>query len=242
MAILAPYSFLMGGEIEGDQGELNMKRVSTQRTAGLVGALALAFMTIAAANPAASNISSDNGTNAVAVDQIIDRTSDRMPVDAIAMNALQVRQQRASASQQPVTVHTPIPLPAGVALRTGEKVQVNYSDGVVVHQALAASCTATSSVGNPYVSNGVALASHSYGLSGGCSATASVNGILSSFAWPWWHQRDFRTVTVYPASTTYWATRKICVNSGSTSWHAENAVGSSSISLTPDVNLACNAG
>ncbi|TDW29882.1 hypothetical protein EDD25_1600 [Cryobacterium psychrophilum] len=219
-----------------------MKHVSTLRTAGLIGALALAFMTIAAANPVASYTAPDNGTNAVAVDQIIDRMSDRMPVDATAINALQERQQTASANQQPVTVHTPIPLPAGVALRTGENVQVNYSDGVVVHQSLAASCTATSSVGNPYVSNGVALASHSYGLSGGCSATASVNGILSSFAWPWWHQRDFHTVNVSPSSTTYWATRKICVNTGSTTWHAENSVGSSSISLTPDVNLACNPG
>ena len=209
-------------------------------TVRLIGALALAFMTIAAANPAASNISSDNGTSAVAVDHIIDRTSDRMPVAAIAMDALQVRQQTASANQQPVTVHTPISLPAGVALRTGKTVQVNYSDGVVVHQALAASCTATSSVGNPEIYNELALASHSYGLSGGCSATASVKGILSSFAWPWWHPRDFRTVTVRPAGTTYWTTRTICVNSASTTWHAENAVGSSIITVTPDINLACH--
>jgi hypothetical protein len=32
------------------------------------------------------------------------------------------------------------------------------------------------------------------------------------------------------------------VNSGSTTWHAENAVGSSTISLSPNVNLACNPG
>ncbi len=69
-----------------------------------------------------------------------------------------------------------------------------------------------------------------------------MNGILSSFAWPLWHQRDFETVTVTPGSSLYWATDKKCVNSGSTTWHSENAIGSSDTALSADVNLACNPG
>lgn len=221
-----------------------MHRSKSLITVGVSVAIAASVVFAAApatASPAHTR-SSDIATNTAPPDQVIDRTSERMPVDATAMNTLQARQPAASASQQVVSTNTPIPLPAGVVLRTGETIQVNYSDGVVVHQAIAASCTSTSSVQNPYVSGGYAWSYHTHGLSSGCSGSTDVNGILSSFAWPLWHQRDFETVTVTPGSSLYWATDKKCANSGSTTWHSENAIGSSDTALSPDVNLACNPG
>ncbi|WP_146071012.1 hypothetical protein [Cryobacterium sp. Y57] len=219
-----------------------MKRVSNKKAVVLVVVLALAFMNIAAANPAANTSLPDNGTNVIPADRIIDRISDKIPVDEAATKKLQEFQQRESSSRQSVTVRTPIPLPDGVALGTGELVQVNYSDGVVTYQAVAAACTVTSSVTNPKVVNGSARSSHSYGLSSDCSETTSVNAILSSYAAPWWHQRSFKTTTVRPGITAYWSTSKTCVNTSSRTWHAENAVGSSVVGLSADVNLACNPG
>ncbi|TFD62550.1 hypothetical protein E3T39_00945 [Cryobacterium suzukii] len=219
-----------------------MKLFSNKKAVVFVAVLALAFMNIAAAKPAANTGLPDNGTNVIPADRIIDRTSDKIPVDKTATKKLQELQQKESSSRQSVTVRTPIPLPNGVELGTGEVVQVNYSDGVVTHQAVAATCAVTSSVQNPTVANGSARASHSYGLSSGCSETTSVNGILSSYAAPWWHQRSFKTTSVRPGITAYWVTSKTCVNTSSRTWHAENAVGSSVVGLTPDVNLACNPG
>ncbi|WP_139415817.1 hypothetical protein [Agromyces laixinhei] len=94
----------------------------------------------------------------------------------------------------------------------------------------------------PYVATEYARSRHSHGISSGCAQTASVNGILSSFAWPWWYQRSFVTVKVNPGATVSWSTTRACQNSGSTTWHSENAIGSSVTALSPDVNLACNPG
>lgn len=167
--------------------------------------------------------------------RIIDRTFERMPIPSTAAQALQ-------STGVTTEEYVPIPLPPGVKLALGETVQVNYSDGVVTQQAIALACTSTSSVQTPYVSSGTARSRHTHGISSGCAQTASVNGILSSFAWPWWYQRDFETVTVYPNSTVSWSTIRGCQSSGSTTWHSENAIGSSIAALSPDVNLACNPG
>ena len=154
--------------------------------------------------------------------------------------------KRAALAQEavspPIAVDGVIPVPADISLRVGETVQVNYGDGVIVHRALAAGCTSSSAVSNPYVASGYAWSDHSHSLSSGCPSSTSVNGILSSFAWPWWQQRDFYTVTVSPGTSVYWSPRKQCQNSGSTTWHAENAIGSSTTALSADVNLACNPG
>ena len=167
--------------------------------------------------------------------RIVDRTFESMPIQATAARTL-------PSTGLTTEAYVPIPLPPGFELAVGETVQVNYSDGVVTQQAIALACTSTSSVGNPYVTSGQARSSHSHGLSSGCAAKASVNGILSSYAAPWWHQRDFETVTVNPDYTVYWVTSRACVNSGTTTWHSENAIGSSVTALSPNVNLACNPG
>jgi len=167
--------------------------------------------------------------------RVIDRSDESAPA---ATSAPLTR----GAVSPPISVKGVIPVPSEIALRVGETVQVNYSDGVVVHQALAAGCTSSSAVSNPYVASGYAWADHSHSLSSGCPSSTSVNGILSSFAWPWWHQRDFYTVSVNPGTSVYWSPRKKCQNSSSTTWHTENAIGSSTTALSADVNLACNPG
>lgn len=189
----------------------------------------------------ASTAAVGDGTSPSPADRVIDRTSERIPIDVTAVNTLKARQLNASDGGQAIAIK-PVPLPDGVVLKPGETIQVNYADGVAVHTAIAAGCSSTSTVDTPYVSGGYAWSYHTHGLSTGCSGSAYVNGILSSLAWPNWWQRDFETVNVTPGSTLYWATNRKCVNSGSTTWHSENAIGSSDTALSPDKNLACNPG
>ncbi len=219
-----------------------MKRAVIQRTVAFAGAAVLALLTVAAARPAAADPASPgDAPKPVAVTKVIDRTSEKIPVDVTAVKALQASELAGATNPQAVAVK-PVPLPDGVTLQPGETLQVNYSNGVAVHQAITAACTSTSTVDTPYVSGGYAWSYHSHGISSGCSNSASVNGILSSYAPPLWWQRDFQTVTVTPGSSLYWATNKKCVNSGSKTWHSENAIGSSDTALSPDKNLACNPG
>ena len=100
-----------------------MHRAKSLITVGV--SVAIAGSVMFAATPATASPthvqSSDIATNSAPPDQVIDRTSERMPVDATAMNTLQARQPAASASQQVVSANMPIPLPAGVVLRTGRR-------------------------------------------------------------------------------------------------------------------------
>ena len=219
-----------------------MHRFKSLTTAVVAAAVAASVaFAVAPASAAPSVAKATPGTQSTeakpAPDRVIDRTSERIPID---VGTLQARQQ-AAGNGQAVAIK-PVPLPAGVVLQLGETVQVNYADGVAVHTAIAAGCSSTSTVDTPYVSSGYAWSYHTHGLSTGCVGSASVNGILSSFAWPNWWQRDFSTVMVTPGSTLYWATNRKCVNTGSTTWHSENAIGSSDTALSPDKNLACNPG
>lgn len=159
-------------------------------------------------------------------------TSEKMPIGAPDMTALK-------SSGDTVGVYTPAALPAGVELAVGETAKLIYSDGVVVQEAVALACTATSTVSNAFKSSSKARVNHSHGLSAGCSAT-SVNGILYSSAWPWPAQRDFHTVKVNPGYTTSWQTSRTCAGTATTGWFGENAIGSSLVASSPSVNLACS--
>jgi hypothetical protein len=173
---------------------------------------------------------------------VIDRTSESVPVDAAARKELEARALADPDGPSSVLALKEVPLPAGVKLQPGESVQVNYSNGVAVHQMNALGCTATSTVDTPYVSGGYAWSYHTYGLGTNCSGSTDVNGILESHSWPLWHWRDWETRSVTPGSKLYWATNKKCVNGGLTSWHSLNTIGSSTISSSPDKELACNPG
>lgn len=212
-----------------------MNTAKGRTTAGFAGVLMIAALTFSAAPAIAATGAPADGNVDVGAVRIIDRTSESMPLRTTAAKTLQ------STGMTP-EAYVPIPLPPGVELAAGETVQVNYSDGVITQQAITASCTTSSSVETPYVATGYARSRHSHGLSSGCAGTADVNGILSSYAAPWWHQRKFVTVTVTPGAMVSWSTTKACQNSGTTTWHSENAIGSSDTALSPDVNLACNPG
>ncbi|WJY00879.1 hypothetical protein [Curtobacterium sp. 458] len=124
-------------------------------------------------------------------------------------------------------------------LEPGQSVQVNYKDGVVVQRAVTASCTVKDTVQTPYKESGYAWSYHDYGRSAGCSGSVTVVGLLSSYAPPSWHYRDRDEQTTAPNQTTYWATNAKCKNTSTQKWHSENAIGSSTTSLSPDKNLAC---
>ncbi|MGN6426067.1 MAG: hypothetical protein ACTHMF_04540 [Leifsonia sp.] len=210
------------------------------RFRALAVAVAFTMSSTAAASPGAG--SPVESPKLTAETRVVDRTSEKMPVDAAAMDSLRARARATIDIPTTSVAAKPIPLPPDVAIRPGETVQVDYSDGVAVHRMLAPACTSTSTVDTPYVSGGYAWSYHTHGLSAGCPGSASVNGILSSLAPPWWWQRDFTTVTVTPGSTLYWPTNRKCESGGATSWHSENAIGSSVTALSPDRSLACNPG
>lgn len=234
--------------ITEDRGATVMINLSRRKLAGFVGVLALVTVSVATAGPAMASSDSSFAPDASVPDRVIDLSSERVPWDYAALAKVDDElsatptTHRSTSQTTSAVLGGAVPLPEGAQLRVGETLQVNYSDGIVVHQAVTAACTATSSVSNPYKSGSAGRADHSYGLSSGCPGNTSVNAILSSFAAPWWHQRDFKTVSVIPGTTSYWGTTRTCVNSNSTTWHAENAVGSSSISLSSNVNIACNPG
>lgn len=225
-----------------------MNAFKKKTIASALGALALVGASIATATPALAAAESPSTLQSVPVTRVLNLTSQQVPMDHAALNTITKKlaatpsSARSASGATAAVEGSAVPLPAGVKLSAGETLQVNYSDGVVTHQAVTAACQVTSSVTKPYKSNNSGRADHTYGLGSGCSGATSVNAILSSYAAPLWHQRDFESTTVSPKTTMYWGTVKGCVNSGSTTWHAENAVGSSSISLSPNVNLACNPG
>lgn len=104
-----------------------------------------------------------------------------------------------------------IPLPDGVRIGVGERVQVNYLDGVVVHVQTLAGCTVSHSAGNPYKSNGMARAAHSFGLSSGCPSREYVTGRLwghVNFFWGYRLQYS-HTVIVVPGNTYFWSSLEV---------------------------------
>lgn len=227
-----------------------MRRTAAKTWAGVVGALGVLTLSLGAASPAtASTDAGEAPTKVLAVDRVIDRTSEFLPLNRAALNTLATRTQSvltgASTEQaglRSTTATAALPLPAGVTLDPGETVRVNYSDGVATHQMVSASCKITDSVQNPYVDGGYAWSYHTYGKSAGCAGNTSINGILSSYAAPWWHQRDFTTETTQPNQTTYWATDAKCKNKTKSKWHSENVAGTATTSLSPDTTIACNYG
>ena len=198
---------------------------------------------------AASSGSSSSSDGIVVPNREIDLTGQTIPSDATAVAKVRaqlhaISEGDAPASDRAITAVAgdAIPVPAGVQVRAGETLKVTYSDGVVLHQGISATCTATSSVTNPYKTNNTVRADHTYGLGSGCRDKTTVVALLDSYAPPLWHQRDFEQTIVSPKTTMHWGTVKGCVNSTTKTWHAENAVGSSTISLSADKRLACNPG
>lgn len=70
-------------------------------------------------------------------------------------------------------------------------------------------------------------------------SSAAVAGLILIAA-PWWHQRDFKGRTINPGVTLHWSTNRQCSNNNTQTWHAENAISSAYVALSPDVNLACS--
>ena len=167
--------------------------------------------------------------------RVIDRTGEKLPADVTA-------QREALELERPVAVRSAVPLPEGVKLSVGETVQVNYSDGVAVHQAITLACTITSSGGNPYKTGNRAQAAHTHHVSSGCPSSQFIQAVLESYSWPWWHTRDITNSMVQPGWTSYFFTEKACVNSHNTQWKARNDRGTTTIAQSPEVTLACNPG
>lgn len=195
--------------------------------AAISAAVLVAGMLTFAATPANAATGAQDGDSTVDAGsvRVFYLTSEKMPIG--------------ESSGEAVGVYTPVALPAGVKLAVGETAKLIYSDGVVVQEAVASSCTSTSTVSNARKNSGRAYVSHSHGLSAGCSAT-TVNGILYSSAWPWPAQRDFQSRTVNPGWTAYWSTSRYCTGTATTGWFGENTIGSSLVASSSSVNLACS--
>lgn len=207
-------------------------RSEVRRGMGFALALAAATSLLIGAAPAPTDGDSV-ADDAPVVDRVIDRTDEQLPV--LDMGA----QSRARGI---VDVQGVIPLPDGVTLSVGEKVQINYSNGVAVHEAVTASCSTSATAANPVKSGNQATASHTVSHSSGCSGNLSVNGGLESYAWPNWHRRDYYLSTVASGGTRYMFTAKACVNSGSTLWRSKTGTIAAVLAQSPEVSLACNPG
>ena len=209
---------------------------SRRRIATFIRVTAVAGTLMLAAGPAsASELSSGGDGDKSTPVRVVDRTFENLPVDVTA-------QREAIELQRPVDVRSAVPLPPDIKLSVGKTVLVNYRDGVAVHQAATQACTISSTAGNPGKSGNSALASHSHSVSSGCPSSQFVQGILESYASPWWHTRDITNSTVEPGWTSYFFTDKACVNSNNTQWKARNDRGSTTIAQSPEVTLACNPG
>ena len=138
------------------------KNRALRLAAGLVAAAALVMPSAGLAHATRpSDLASDTTT----INRVIDRTGEKMPWPAAA---------RSGAELGRLSMRAEVSRPAGLTVAIGQSVQVNYADGVVVHQALSDSCDVTASAGYPTKTNNHAHAAHSYGLSWGVTATPSL--------------------------------------------------------------------
>lgn len=145
---------------------------------------------------------------------------------------------RSEVSIGPVVIEGVVPLPREVELSVGERLTVEYADGLVVHEQLAASCTVSLTVYNPKKTNNQAQANHSISVSSGCSSNHTATGRLLSYTGLLgWSMRSSRTSTGYPGSTTVWTTSEPCATGTSTKWQA--TTGLPVVATSAEVTLAC---
>lgn len=99
--------------------------------------------------------------------RVVDRRNQLLPASRLPL-------PQADMDSQVRIVMTPgeVPLPSGEALSVGEVVQVNYSNGVAVHERVAATCTVSATAQSPFKAEGPnysrAVARLSYSRSSGC--------------------------------------------------------------------------
>lgn len=203
------------------------RRIRVASVVATVGALS-----ILGASPAYANTSPATDDERSAATRVLDITDQSMPRPAA--------ESRGLAPGGSVETEV-IPLPAGLKLRVGESVQVNYADGVAVHEAVAAGCTVSIEAGVPTESGNVATAYHWYSFTTGCAdATRIVTAGLSSYAWPLWHQRAFQTRTINRGTGQSIVTQKTCANTNSTSWLSETGPGSVVLATSAEASLRCS--
>jgi len=178
-----------------------------------------------AASPAISNVETP---------RTLDLTSEMMPTEL----APDLR------DTDPIEVAQEIPLPSGVKLAVGEAIQVEYADGLVLHEQSTAACKTTSSVTKPKLvtfpkQKGRTSSSHSFGQSSGCSGNLYVNfeQLVGNKAYGRTEHK------VSPGKTVSKLTQVTCAKKTSTKWKAANYLDDGyngfTISETPNVTLAC---
>lgn len=198
-----------------------------------VVAFAVAALAVGGGAPAyASQTPSDDGSGGP-IDRVIDHSDQAMPTSQSAA--------RMANGDQPVTIVGEIPLPEDLQLRVGETVQVNYSDGVVTHEAVTAACTVSALSGNPYrTSAAQARSHHEYSLSSSCGdASHTAEGLMSSYAWPVWHQRAWVYVTVNRGTLKSWDVTKKCDSNASSLWRSTTSRGANVVASSGEVSLGC---
>lgn len=157
---------------------------SGRRIATFIGVTAVAGALMIAASPAsaspasASETSSGGDGEVLTPNRVIDRTFENLPVDVTA-------QREAIKLQRPVEVRSAVPLPPGVTLSVGESVQVNYRNGVALHQAVSLGCTTSSTAGTPFSWGSYAESDDSHYVSSGCPSSQFIQAVMESYAWPW---------------------------------------------------------
>ena len=204
-----------------------------KRLMGMASAVAaVGALTILGASPAYANTSPATDDERSAVTRVLDLTDQSMPRPAT--------ESRSVAPRGSVETEV-IPLPSGLQLSVGESVQVNYADGVAVHQAVAAGCTVSIEAGVPTKSGNIATAYHWYSFTSECGDSSRiVTAGLSSYAAPLWHQRAFQTRTINRGTGQSIVTQKTCANSNTTSWRAETGPGSIVLATSGEARLACS--
>lgn len=131
-------------------------------------------------------------------------------------------------------------LPVGVVLAVGEAVQVNYADGVVVYERIAAACTVSRTAYTPskYTTptNRIAGA-HSVSSSASCPTFVAYGNVMQGTA-PNGASVAQTSRQITPNGTTTWATSVNCQASSSNKFFSRTS-GYSGVAYSATATLSC---
>lgn len=214
---------------------MTMVRMGARRAGFALAVFATACMFSATLTGAASSDAATplSATEAPTADRVIDKTDETF-VFVEGVNFLSQR----GGGEVAETISKAAPIPADEQPAVGETVEVQYANATVVHTAVAAACTVSSTAGKPYKNVGYSWGQVKHSRSSGCGS-ATVQGVLS---WNWlgqYYGKDVNTRTVSAGESWSVTGRWQCNTTSSTTWKNELNLGAMTVASGGTATLAC---